>query len=87
MPLYRQLSVADMLHLTRNLNPASTTPTPGRGSRDLGIAEKHKAGKLSGGQRAQLALTLALAGTRGSWSSTSRPRRSIRWPGTTSWPR
>jgi ABC-2 type transport system ATP-binding protein len=61
MPLYRYLTVADMLHLTRNLNHGFDGAYARRRLRDLGIAEKHKAGKLSGGQRAQLALTLALA--------------------------
>ena len=61
MPLYRHLSVADMLHLTRNLNHDFDDPYARARLRDLGIAEKHKAGKLSGGQQAQLALTLGLA--------------------------
>src|SRR5947209_5448884 len=61
MPLYRHLSVADMLHLTRNLNHGFDDAYARTRLRDLGIAEKHKTGKLSGGQRAQLALTLALA--------------------------
>ncbi len=61
MPLYRHLSVADMLHLTRNLNHDFDAAYARARLRDLGIAEKHKAGKLSGGQQAQLALTLALA--------------------------
>lgn len=61
MPLYRHLSVADMLHLTRNLNRHFDTALARRRLADLGIGDKHKAGKLSGGQQAQLALTLALA--------------------------
>ncbi len=61
MPLYRHLSVADMLHLTRNLNHGFDDAYARTRLADLGIAEKHKAGKLSGGQQAQLALTLALA--------------------------
>ena len=61
MPLYRHLTVADMLHLTRNLNRGFDAAYARARLRDLGITEKHKAGKLSGGQRAQLALTLALA--------------------------
>ncbi len=61
MPLYRHLSVADMLHLTRNLNHDFDAAYARARLRDLGIAEKHRAGKLSGGQQAQLALTLALA--------------------------
>ena len=50
-----------MLHLTANLNLPSTRRTPGSRLADLGISRKQKTGKLSGGQRAQLALTLALA--------------------------
>ena len=61
MPLYRHLSVADMLHLTRNLNHDFDAAYARGRLADLGIAEKHKTGKLSGGQQAQLALTLALA--------------------------
>ena len=60
-PLYRQYSVADLLHLTRNLNNEFDGALASKRLRDLGIDEKHKAGKLSGGQQAQLALTLALA--------------------------
>ena len=61
MPLYRHLSVADMLHLTRNLNLHFDTAYARRRVTELGISSEQKAGKLSGGQRAQLALTLALA--------------------------
>ena len=61
MPLYRHLSVADTLHLTRNLNHRFDDAFASARLRDLGITDKQKAGKLSGGQQAQLALTLALA--------------------------
>ena len=61
MPLYGHLSVADMLHMTRNLNRGFDRAYARRRLSDLGIAERHKTGKLSGGQQAQLALTLALA--------------------------
>ena len=61
MPLYRHLSVADTLHLTRNLNHAFDAAYARKRLGDLGISAKHRAGKLSGGQQAQLALTLALA--------------------------
>ena len=60
-PLYRNLSVADMLHLTRNLNRRFDQPYAEARLSELGIPLKRKAGKLSGGQQAQLALTLALA--------------------------
>ena len=60
-PLYKNLSAADMLHLTRNLNRHFDQPYAEARLAELGIPLKRKAGKLSGGQQAQLALTLALA--------------------------
>jgi ABC-2 type transport system ATP-binding protein len=61
VPLYKNLSAADMLHLTRNLNRHFDQRYAEARLRELGIPSKRKAGKLSGGQQAQLALTLALA--------------------------
>jgi ABC-2 type transport system ATP-binding protein len=61
MPLYKNLSAADMLHLTRNLNRRFGQGYAAARLDELGIPLKRKAGKLSGGQQAQLALTLALA--------------------------
>ena len=60
-PLYKNLSVADMLHLTGNLNRRFDQRYAEARLGELGIPLKRKAGKLSGGQQAQLALTLALA--------------------------
>jgi len=60
-PLYKNLSVAEMLHLTRNLNRFFDQGQAKARLAELGIPLKRKAGKLSGGQQAQLALTLALA--------------------------
>ena len=60
-PVYRNLSSADMLHLTANLNHRFDRSFAQARLADLGIPLKKKAGKLSGGQQAQLALTLALA--------------------------
>ncbi len=60
-PLYKNLSAADMLHLTRNLNRRFDRHYAVTRLDDLGIPVKRKAGRLSGGQQAQLALTLALA--------------------------
>jgi ABC-2 type transport system ATP-binding protein len=60
-PVYKNLSVADMLHLTRNLNRRFDQPYAKTRLAELGIPLKRKAGRLSGGQQAQLALTLALA--------------------------
>jgi ABC-2 type transport system ATP-binding protein len=60
-PLYKNLSAADMLHLTRNLNLSFDHAYAKQRLDGLGIPLKKKSGKLSGGQQAQLALTLALA--------------------------
>lgn len=60
-PVYPALSVADHLRLGARLNPAwDAALAAGRVARlDLGL--RQKAGALSGGQRAQLALTMAIA--------------------------
>ena len=60
-PVYKNLSVADMLHLTRNLNRRFDEAAARARLADLGIPLKKKTGKLSGGQQAQVALTVALA--------------------------
>jgi ABC-2 type transport system ATP-binding protein len=60
-PLYKNLPVADMLHLTRNLNHRWDQQRAEARLRELNIPLDRKVGKLSGGQQAQLALTLALA--------------------------
>jgi ABC-2 type transport system ATP-binding protein len=60
-PLYKSLSAADMLHLTRNLNRRFDQPYAEARLGELGIPLNRKAGRLSGGQQAQLALTVALA--------------------------
>jgi ABC-2 type transport system ATP-binding protein len=60
-PLYKNLSAADMLHLTRNLNRRFDQGYAEARLGELGISLKRKAGSMSGGQQAQLALTLALA--------------------------
>jgi ABC-2 type transport system ATP-binding protein len=60
-PLYRNLSSADMLHVTRNLNRRFDEAYARARLVDLGISLERKTGNLSGGQQAQLALTLALA--------------------------
>ena len=56
-PVYKNLSAADMLHLTANLNRGFDQPYARARLAELGIPPKRKAGKLSGGQQAQLALT------------------------------
>ena len=60
-PLYKTLPAADMLHLTRNLNRRFDQRYAETRLGELGIPLNRKAGRLSGGQQAQLALTLALA--------------------------
>jgi ABC-2 type transport system ATP-binding protein len=60
-PLYKNLSAGDMVHLTRNLNRRFDQAYAEARLVELGIPLKRKAGRLSGGQQAQLALTLALA--------------------------
>jgi ABC-2 type transport system ATP-binding protein len=60
-PTYPGLTVADHLSLGRWLNPRWDNAMAERRIDQLGLDRKQRAGKLSGGQRAQLALTLALA--------------------------
>ena len=60
-PLYKNLSAADMLHLTRNLCRGFDQHYAQARLAELGIPLHRRSGKLSGGQQAQLALTLALA--------------------------
>jgi ABC-2 type transport system ATP-binding protein len=60
-PLYKNLSAVDMLHLTRNLNRRFDRAAAEARLAELGIPLQRKTGRLSGGQQAQLALTLALA--------------------------
>ncbi|MEU3750941.1 MULTISPECIES: ABC transporter ATP-binding protein [Streptomyces] len=60
-PVYAALSVADHLDLGKRLNPNWDDAVARDRIRRLGLDPKQKAGKLSGGQRAQLALTLGIA--------------------------
>jgi len=60
-PLYRSLRVADMLHLARNLNRRWDQRRAEDRLERLEIPLRQKTGDLSGGQKAQLALTIALA--------------------------
>ncbi len=60
-PVYRSLSVADHLRLGAHLNPGWDEGLARRRLGRLGLDPAQHAGRLSGGQRAQLALTLALA--------------------------
>ncbi|HXC81189.1 MAG TPA: ABC transporter ATP-binding protein [Trebonia sp.] len=60
-PLYTGLSVADHLKLGARLNPGWNADQARDRVRRLDLDPRRKAGTLSGGQRAQLALTLAIA--------------------------
>ncbi|MEV0590481.1 ABC transporter ATP-binding protein [Nonomuraea cavernae] len=60
-PVYAGLSVADHLRLGARLNPRWDAAMARDRIAQLGLDPAQRAGKLSGGQRAQLALTLGLA--------------------------
>jgi len=60
-PTYAHLSVADHLRFGAHLNPRWDARLADERIAALGLDPAQKAGKLSGGQRAQLALTLAIA--------------------------
>ncbi|MGW5195741.1 ABC transporter ATP-binding protein [Kribbella sp. NPDC004138] len=60
-PTYSRLSVADHLRLGARLNPAWDESLAQQRIQHLRFDPKQRAGRLSGGQRAQLALTLGLA--------------------------
>ena len=60
-PVYARMRVVDHLRLGAWLNPGWDDDLARRRIGQLGLDPKQRAGSLSGGQRAQLALTLALA--------------------------
>ena len=60
-PLYRDFSVADMFHLGRAMNPSWDQELAQARIDALGLPLKRKVKSLSGGQRAQVSLTMALA--------------------------
>jgi ABC-2 type transport system ATP-binding protein len=60
-PTYSTMSVADHLRLGARLNPGWDRHLAERRIDQLGLNPAQRAGKLSGGERAQLALTLAIA--------------------------
>jgi ABC-2 type transport system ATP-binding protein len=60
-PLYRDFSVADMFHLGRAMNPSWDSELARARMDALDIPLKRKVKGLSGGQRAQVSLTMALA--------------------------
>jgi ABC-2 type transport system ATP-binding protein len=60
-PLYRGLTVNDLMTLGRKLNPGWDDALARNRLQALGIPLDRRAGRLSGGQQAQVALVLALA--------------------------
>jgi ABC-2 type transport system ATP-binding protein len=60
-PVYARMTVANHLRLGAWLNPGWDGDLARRRIGQVGLDPKQRAGSLSGGQRAQLALTLALA--------------------------
>jgi ABC-2 type transport system ATP-binding protein len=60
-PTYANLSVADHLRIGAHLNPAWDAALADDRIERLGLDPEQCAGRLSGGQRAQLALTLGIA--------------------------
>jgi ABC-2 type transport system ATP-binding protein len=60
-PLYRDFTVADMFHLGRAMNPGWDRELAAARTDALGIPLNRKVKSLSGGQRAQVSLTMALA--------------------------
>ncbi len=60
-PLHRNLKIGEMLRYGRSLNPTWNQELAVERIELLGLSLKQKVGRLSGGQQAQVALTLALA--------------------------
>ena len=60
-PLYKNLPAGDMLHVAANLNTRWDQGYATARLERLAIPLRQKVGELSGGQKAQLALTVALA--------------------------
>jgi ABC-2 type transport system ATP-binding protein len=60
-PLHRGFTIAETLRLGRELNPTWDDAFARERLDRLGLARRQRIGKLSGGQQAQVALTLALA--------------------------
>ncbi len=60
-PVYGSFSVGDHLRMGERCNPRWDPDFAGRRIADLGLKDGQRARRLSGGQRSQLALTLAMA--------------------------
>lgn len=61
IPLYKSMNAGDHIRMGRNLNKRFDEEFINKRLKDLGIPLDRAVGKLSGGQRAQVALALALA--------------------------
>ena len=85
MPLYRTLRVRDILSAAEALNNRWDRALALTRLDTLGIPLRRRAGKLSGGQQAQVALTWPSPAVRSCCCSTSRWPAWIRSPGRTSW--
>ena len=75
--VYARLTVADHLRLGAWLNPGWDDDLARQRIGQLALDPKQRAGSLSGGERAQLALTLAMAKR----PEAAHPRRAGRQPG------
>ncbi|HVS86139.1 MAG TPA: ABC transporter ATP-binding protein [Gaiellaceae bacterium] len=60
-PLPRRFTIAETLRLGRELNPSWDDAVAEERIDELGLSHRQRVGTLSGGQQAQVALTLALA--------------------------
>jgi len=60
-PLYKDFRVEEMLRFGRELNPRWDNERARRHLEELRIAQASRVGQLSGGQQAQVALTMCLA--------------------------
>ena len=60
-PLYKSFTIAETLTFGRKLNPTWDDSFAHARIKELGLPFRQRVGKLSGGQQAQVALTLALA--------------------------
>ena len=83
-PLYKDFTVADMLRFGRAMNPAWDDALARGRIAAADVPLTRRAAKLSGGQRAQVALALAIAKRPGCSCSTNHWRRWTHWPGATS---
>ena len=83
-PTYATLSIAEHLQFGGWLNPGWNLEQAERRIKQLGLELRQRAGELSGGQRAQLALTLAIAKQPELLILTSHSQASTRLPGATS---